>query len=99
MPSAEPSLCRLLFLQLHEPLAADTAICIDGSREESDNFDIGVADGYGFLVELHDGVVSLHPALYDGTSHALPRLDLQARCSVMDEKMKGFAERHIERSG
>ena len=42
----------LLFFQLHEPLADDTALCIDGTRVASDEFDIGVADGYGFLVEV-----------------------------------------------
>lgn len=83
---------RLVFFQLHEPLGTDTAVCIDGSREPSENFDIGVADGYGFLVEIRDGVVSLHPALYDGSSGPFPSLDLQAHCAVLDEKMKRFAE-------
>ena len=86
----------LLFFQLHEPLADDTARCIDGSREPSDDFDIDVADGYGFLVEIRNGIVSLHPALYDGSSGPLPSLDLQTHCSVMDEKMKAFAHRFIQ---
>lgn len=85
----------LLFFQLHEPLAAETAFCIDGKREQSEEFDIGVTGAYGFLVEVHDGQVSLHPALYDGSSGPLPRFDLQAHCSVMDEKMKSFAEQFI----
>ena len=85
----------LLFFQVHEPLADDTALCIDGSREPSDNFDIGVADGYGFLVEVRDGQVHLHPALYDGSSGPMPSIDLQAHCSVLDEKMKAFARRFI----
>jgi hypothetical protein len=85
----------LLFFQLHEPLADDTALCIDGSRESSDSFDIGVADGYGFLVEVRDGQVQLHPALCDGSSGPVPSLDLQAHCSVMDAKMKGFARRFV----
>ena len=55
----------LLFFQLHEPVADNTALCIDGSRVASDGFDIGVADGYGFLVEVRDGTVNLHPALYE----------------------------------
>lgn len=82
----------LLFFQMHEPLADDTALCIDGTRVSSDKFDIGVADGYGFLVEIRDDVVSLHPALYDGSSGPIPSLDLQAHCSVLEEKMKRFAE-------
>ena len=61
----------------------------------SDEFDIGVADGYGFLVEVRDGNVNLHPALYDGSSGPIPSIDLQAHCSVMDEKMKAFAQRFI----
>ena len=81
----------LLFFQMHEPLADDTVLCIDGSQEDADDFDIGVADGYGFLVEVRDGQVNLYPALYDGTSRSEPSLDLQAHCSVMDEKMKAFA--------
>ncbi len=86
----------LLFFQMHEPLSDDTALCIDGSRESSDNLDIGVADGYGFLVEVRDGQVHLHPALYDGSSGPFPRLDLQSHCSVLDEKMKAFARRFIQ---
>ena len=58
----------LLFFQLHEPLADEKVFCIDGSRELSDAFDIDVADGYGLLVELKDGNISLHPAFYDGSS-------------------------------
>ena len=85
----------LLFFQLHEPLAVDTVLCIDGRREPSDDFDIDVADGYGFLVEIRNGIVNLHPALYDGSSGPIPSLDLQAHCSVMDEKMKAFAQRFI----
>jgi len=83
---------RLLFFHMHEPLADDTALCIDGSRELSDNFDIGVADGYGFLLEIRDSIVNVYPALYDGSSGPFPTLDLQSHCSVLDEKMKRFAE-------
>ena len=85
----------LLFFQLHEPLADDTVLCIDGRHEPSDAFDIGVADGYGFLVEVRDGNVNLRPALYDGSSGPVPSIDLQAHCSVMDEKMKESAQRFI----
>lgn len=85
----------LLFFQLHEPLADDTALCIDGSHVASDDFNIGIAAGYGFLVEIRDGNVNLHPALYDGYSGPLPSINLQAHCSVLDEKMKAFAQRFI----
>jgi hypothetical protein len=85
----------LLFFQMHEPLAGDTALCIDGTREPCGNFDIGVADGYGFLVEIHEGQISLHPALYDGSSGPFPTLDLQAHCSVLDERMEKFAHKWI----
>jgi len=86
----------LLFFQLHEPLVDDTVLCIDGSREPSDDFDIDVADGYGFLVEVRNEIVTLHPAFYDGSSGPIPSLELQAHCSVMDAKMTAFARRFIE---
>ena len=86
----------LLFFQLHEPLVDDTVLCIDGSREPSDDFDIDVADGYGFLVEVRSGIVTLHPAFYDGSSGPIPSLELQAHCNVMDAKMTAFARRFIE---
>ena len=85
----------LLFFQLHEPLADDMVLCVDGSRESSDNFDIGVADGYGFLVEIRDGQVHLYPALYDGSSGPAPSLGLQAHCNVIDEKMQAFAQQFM----
>ena len=56
---------------------------------------IGVADGYGFLVEIRDGNVILHPALHDGSSAPMPSIGLQAHCSVMDEKAKAFAQRFM----
>jgi hypothetical protein len=85
-----------LFFQMHEPLADDQALCIDGKRRDADDFDIGVADGYGFLVEVHDGQISLHPALYDGTSGPFPTIDLQGRCSVLDGCMAKFARRFVQ---
>ena len=85
----------LLFFQLHEPLADESALCIDGKREPCDDFDIGVADGYGVLVEVSEGNVNLHPALYDGSTLTTPSMDLQAHCSVMDDKIIAFARRFI----
>lgn len=86
-----------LFFQMHQPLAQDRAICIDGNRREADAFDIGVADGYGFLVEVHDGQISLHPALYDGSSGPFPTIDLQGHCSVLDGCMENFAQQFVRR--
>ena len=88
----------LLFFQLHEPLVDDRVLCIDGVRRVSDEFDIGVADGYGFLVEVHDGKISLHPALYDGSSGPFPRIDLQGHCSVLDNCLINFARRFMSQS-
>jgi hypothetical protein len=88
----------LLFFPMHEPLATETAQCVDGLRRNCEEFDIGVTDSYGFLVEVGEGRISLHPALYDG-SRAVPRLDLQGRCGVLDEAMEGFARRFVRSEG
>ncbi len=85
----------LLFFQMHEPLVEETVLCIDGTRLPSEAFDIGDADGYGFLVEVHENQISLHPALYDGSSGPVPTLDLQAHCSVLDQPMERFARQWI----
>jgi hypothetical protein len=85
----------LLFFPLHEPLATETALCIDGTRRRSEEFDIGVTDGYGFLVEVSEGQISLHPALYDHSSGAVPRLELQGRCSCLEEMMSRFGRRFV----
>jgi hypothetical protein len=85
----------LLFFSMHEPLVDDTALCIDGLRREVGAFDIGPADTYGFLVEVRDGRVSLHPAFYDGSSGPAPTVEFQAHCSVLDEPMARFAARFV----
>jgi hypothetical protein len=85
---------RLLFFVMHEPVVAEDALSIDGSRRGVEEFDIGPADSYGFLVEVHDGQVSLHPALYDG-SGGRPTLDLQGKCSLLDNGMERFARRFV----
>lgn len=85
-----------VFFPMHEPLADDQALCIDGKRRKADSFDIGVADAYGFLVEVHDGLISLHPALYDGTSGPFPTIDLQGQCSALDGCMEQFARRFVK---
>lgn len=87
---------KLLFFQMHEPVATDEVLCIDGSRQDGDAFDIGVSDGYGFLVEVDGDRISLHPALYDGSSDMSPRLTprihLQAHCAALDEIMAKYAK-------
>jgi hypothetical protein len=84
-----------LFFQVHEPLAPEVVLCIDGKRRLTEDFDIGEADGYGFLVEVHDGQISLHPALYDGSSGPYPHIEVQGRCSVLDESMAEFAQKFV----
>jgi hypothetical protein len=86
----------LLFFAMHEPLAAQTALCIDGVRRACAEFDIGVSDSYGFLVEVEDYLISLHPALYDHSSREVPTLDLQGRCSVLDGCMDRFVRGFIQ---
>jgi hypothetical protein len=36
-----------LFFLMHEPIADHKFLCIDGKHRDSDDADIGVADGYG----------------------------------------------------
>jgi hypothetical protein len=86
---------NLVFVPVHEPAAADTVRLIDGSEVETERLDIGVADLYGFLLERHDGNLSLHPALYDGTSGPFPTLDLQGTCSVLDEQVSRFSRQFL----
>jgi hypothetical protein len=86
-----------LFFPMHEPTADYRALCIDGKRRNTDKFDISEADNYGFLVEVHDDdQISLHPALYDGTSRPFPCIELQGRCSVLDACMTAFARRFVK---
>lgn len=85
----------LLFFPMHEPPAADSILCIDGIRRGQEELDIGVADNYGFLLEVQDDEISLHPALYDGLSGTIPTLNLQGRCSVLDRPMEEFAQKFV----
>ncbi len=81
----------LVFLPMHRHDEDDTQRCIDGERRPSDDFDIGISDAYGFLLEANDEQILLHPALYDGTSNFLPRINLQATCSCLEPAMRAFA--------
>ena len=86
----------LVFFPMHQAAADEHVRCIDGSEAATDDLDIGVADAYGFLVEVRDGQVHFHPAFYDGSSNMRPKIDLQAHCSVLDDKMETFVRRFVQ---
>jgi hypothetical protein len=84
-----------VFFMLHEPAADDRFLCIDGKKRDSEDLDINLEDGYGFLVEIENDKISLHPALYDGSSRSVPQLTLQGTCSVMESPMMAFLNKFI----
>ena len=84
-----------LFFPMHEPAAAERPLCIDGKRRKADDFELGEADNYGFLVEVHGDRISLHPALYESGYGPFPTITLQGRCGVLDDCMKAFARRFV----
>jgi hypothetical protein len=64
---------RVLFFPAHER-AVDDPRCVIGCRHDGDALGLGLLEGYGYLVEVEAGVVSVQPALYDaGASVACPR--------------------------
>ena len=86
----------LVFLGLHQTPADDTTLCVDGTHEDSDNLDIGLGDVYGILVELRDGTLSIHPALYDGSSGPRPSVTIQGTCSCMEKRIDKFVRRFAQ---
>ena len=84
-----------LFFPTHEPAAAERPLCIDGKRRKADDFELGEADNYGFLVEVHGDHISLHPALYESGGGPFPAITLQGRCGVLDACMTAFARRFV----
>lgn len=86
-----------LFFMMHEPPADEQFLCIDGTKQKSDAIDIGVSDGYGFLVEVEGEKISLHPALYDGSSSPFPQLTLQGTCSVLETPMMEFLNKFVRK--
>lgn len=82
---------------MHEPAADERFRAIDCKKRDSDDLDINLEDGYGFLVEVEDNKINLHPALYDGSSRSIPQLTLQGTCSVMEGPMMEFALRFVTR--
>lgn len=83
-----------VFFMLHEPAADDRFLCIDGKKRDSEDLDINLEDGYGFLVEVDGENISLHPALYDGTDDP-PQLTLQGTCSVLEKPMMEFVQQFV----
>ena len=86
-----------IFFMLHEPAADDRFLCIDGKKRNSEDLDVNLEDGYGFLVEVEGDKIGLHPALYDGSSRSLPQLTLQGTCSVMEGPMMEFVKKFTRR--
>ena len=86
-----------VFFMMHEPAADERFRAIDGKKRDSDDLDINLEDGYGFLVEVEDDKISLHPALYDGSSRSIPQLTLQGTCSVMEGPMMEFVDKFTRR--
>ena len=82
----------MLFFSVHECLVDGAVRCVDGSVHKVRKFDIGISDAYGLLVEVRDGWVNLYPALYDGSSHVFPSIQLQSTCSCVEEAMTKFVE-------
>ena len=85
-----------VFFMMHEPAADERFRAIDGKKRDSDDLDINLEDGYGFLVEVEDDKISLHPALYDGSSRSIPQLTLQGTCSVMEGPMREFVSKFMQ---
>jgi hypothetical protein len=65
-----------------------------GVSRGCDEFDIGVSQAYGFLLEFHDGLVSLHPALYEDYG-PLPTLTVQGQCDGLEDCLAAFARRFV----
>jgi len=84
-----------VFFLMHEPAADDRFRCIDGKKRDSDDLDINLEDGYGFLVEVEGDKISLHPALYDGSSRSIPQLPLQGTCSIIEGPMMEFVSQFM----
>ena len=78
------------FSPAHQPLVADEALVIDGTRAAVAGFDIGPEDSYGYLIEADEDTVGL------GSSGPVPTLGLQARCSIIEQAMKRFARPFIQ---
>ncbi len=62
----------MLFFPMHQPLVATGALAVDGRRRPFRSFGIRCRDAYGWLVEVHDGMVSLHPRSWTAPRRDFP---------------------------
>ena len=90
---------RLVFFPFHEPITGDEVKCLDGSVVVDDaddpQLDIGVADSYGYLVEVRDRQITIRRALYDGSSGPVPTVEVVDGGGVFDERMGVYLERFV----
>ena len=63
---------KLVFFPFHEPITGDEVKCLDGSvyveDDDEPQLGVGAADGYGYLMQVRDGQITIRGALYDGSS-------------------------------
>jgi hypothetical protein len=85
----------MVFVPIHEPAATDKVKVIDGTEADASQLDIGVMDLYGLLLEAHEGEISVHPALYDGSSGPYPTATIQGTCSLLDGVIAQFRRRFL----
>ena len=82
---------KLVLFPSHEPITGDELKRLDssmyGDDEDDPKLDIGVAEAYGYLVEVRDGQITIRGALYDGSSWPAPTLEVVDECRVFDEWM------------
>jgi hypothetical protein len=82
-----------LFLPAHEQ-AADDPLCVAGCRHNGDSLSLGLLEGYGYLVEVAAGVVSIRPALYDAGAGAVePRSPCASLAGCMAAFLGPFVRR------
>jgi hypothetical protein len=86
---------RTLFLPAHES-AVDDPLCIGGCRHDGDRLGLGLLEGYGYLVEVAAGVVSIRTALYDAGSFVVrPRRS----CGSLGACLATFLRHFVRRRG
>jgi hypothetical protein len=61
---------RAIFLPAHER-AADDPLCVVGCRHDGDMLGLGLLEGYGYVVKVKNGVVTIRTALYDAGSFTI----------------------------
>jgi hypothetical protein len=58
---------RTIFLPAHER-ATDDPFCVGGCRHDGDALGLGLLEGYGYVVKVTNGVVTISTARYDAGS-------------------------------